>query len=77
MVRQLYLYLCPKFSVTIVFRTCRKEHHDPQLRCLNLLGPLYRLAEPAGWFITAGRFPGLIVAGIAGTRLSRPARSRA
>ena len=39
----------------------------------NLLGPLYLLAEPAGWFIPAGRFPGLIVAGIAGTRLSRPA----
>jgi hypothetical protein len=35
----------------------------------NLLGPLYLLAEPAGWFIPAGRFPGLIVAGIAGTRL--------
>jgi hypothetical protein len=40
----------------------------------NLLGPLYLLAEPAGWFIPAGRFPGLIVAGIAGARLSRPAR---
>jgi hypothetical protein len=39
----------------------------------NLLGPLYLLAEPAGWFIPAGRFPGLIVAGIAGARLSRPA----
>ena len=38
----------------------------------NLLGPLYLLAEPAGWFIPAGRFPGLIVAGIAGARLSRP-----
>jgi hypothetical protein len=40
----------------------------------NLLGPLYLLAEPAGWFIPAGRFPGLIVAGIAGARLSRPVR---
>jgi hypothetical protein len=39
----------------------------------NLLGPLYLLAEPAGWFIPAGRFPGLIVAAIAGARLSRPA----
>jgi hypothetical protein len=39
----------------------------------NLLGPLYLLAEPAGWFIPAGRFPGLIVAGIAGAQLSRPA----
>ena len=39
----------------------------------NLLGPLYLLAEPAGWFIPAGRFPGLIVAGIAGVRLSRTA----
>jgi len=42
----------------------------------NLLGPLYLLAEPAGWFIPAGRFPGLIVAGIAGARLSRPAHVR-
>ena len=40
----------------------------------NLLGPLYLVAEPAGWFIPAGRFPGLIVAGIAGARLSRPTR---
>jgi hypothetical protein len=39
----------------------------------NLLGPLYLLAEPAGWFIPAGRFPGLIAAGIAGGRLSRRA----
>jgi hypothetical protein len=37
----------------------------------NLLGPLYLLAEPAGWFIPAGRFPGLIAAGIAGAQLSR------
>ncbi len=42
----------------------------------NLLGPLYLLAEPAGWFIPAGRFPGLIVAGIAGARLSRPTDDR-
>ena len=41
----------------------------------NLLGPLYLLAEPAGWFIPAGRFPGLIVAGIAGAQLSRPAHT--
>jgi hypothetical protein len=38
----------------------------------NLLGPLYLLAEPAGWFIPAGRFPGLIVAGIAGAQLRHP-----
>jgi hypothetical protein len=38
----------------------------------NLLGPLYLLAEPAGWLIPAGRFPGLIVTGVAGVRLSRP-----
>jgi hypothetical protein len=38
----------------------------------NLLGPLYLIAEPAGWFIPAGRFPGLIVLGIAGARLSHP-----
>jgi hypothetical protein len=43
----------------------------------NLLGPLYLLAEPAGWFIPAGRFPGLIVAGIAGAQLSRPAHASA
>ena len=40
----------------------------------NLLGPLYLLAEPAGWFIPAGRFPGLVVAGIAGAQLRHPAR---
>lgn len=39
----------------------------------NFLGPLYLIAEPAGWLIPAGRFPGLIVCGIAGARLSRPA----
>jgi len=38
----------------------------------NLLGPLYLVAEPAGWFIPAGRFPGLIVAGIAAIRLGGP-----
>jgi hypothetical protein len=38
----------------------------------NLLSPLYLVAEPAGWFIPAGRFPGLIVSGIAGALLSRP-----
>jgi hypothetical protein len=37
----------------------------------NLLGMLYLLAEPAGWFIPAGRFPGLIVVAVAGARLSR------
>jgi hypothetical protein len=37
----------------------------------NVLGMLYLLAEPAGWFIPAGRFPGLIVSAIAGARLSR------
>jgi hypothetical protein len=40
----------------------------------NLLGPLYLVAEPAGWFIPAGRFPGLIVAGIAGAELRHPVR---
>ena len=40
----------------------------------NLLGPLYLLAEPAGWLIPAGRFPGLIAAGAAGVRLSDPRR---
>ena len=38
----------------------------------NLLGPLYLVAEPAGWLIPLGRFPGLIVTGIAGARLSQP-----
>jgi hypothetical protein len=37
----------------------------------NLLSPLYLVAEPAGWLIPIGRFPGLIVAGVAGTRLAR------
>jgi hypothetical protein len=38
---------------------------------LNVLGMLYLVAEPAGWFIPAGRFPGLIIAGISGVTLSR------
>jgi hypothetical protein len=41
-----------------------------------LLSPLYFVAEPLAWFIPAGRFPGLIVSGIAGVRLAggeRPA----
>jgi hypothetical protein len=37
----------------------------------GLLSPLYFVAEPAGWFIPAGRFSGLLVSGIAGVRLSR------
>ena len=37
---------------------------------VSLLSPLYFVAEPAGWFIPAGRFPGLIAAGIAGAQLS-------
>jgi hypothetical protein len=37
----------------------------------SLLSPLYFLAEPAGWFIPAGRFSGLLVSGIAGARLAR------
>jgi hypothetical protein len=41
------------------------------------LGPLYFLWEPAGWFIPGGRFPGLIVSGIAGTMLARRKRRRA
>jgi hypothetical protein len=40
----------------------------------NLLSPLYLVAEPAGWFIPAGRFPGLVVSAVAGVRLSRPSR---
>jgi hypothetical protein len=37
----------------------------------SLLSPLYFVAEPAGWFIPAGRFSGLVVSGIAGVRLAR------
>ncbi len=32
--------------------------------------PLYFLWSPAGWLIPAGRFPGLVVAGVAGPLLS-------
>jgi hypothetical protein len=41
-----------------------------------LLAPLYFVAEPLAWFIPAGRFPGLIVTGIAGVQLARGARPR-
>ncbi len=41
-----------------------------------LLAPLYFVAEPLAWFIPAGRFPGLIVSGIAGVQLARGARPR-
>lgn len=37
----------------------------------GILSPLYFLWEPAGWLIPGGRFPGLVVSGIAGVRLSR------
>jgi hypothetical protein len=37
----------------------------------GLLSPVYFLAEQAAWLIPAGRFPGLVVSGIAGVRLSR------
>jgi len=37
----------------------------------SLLSPLYFVAEPAGWFIPAGRFSGLVVSGVAGVRLAR------
>ena len=40
-----------------------------------LLSPLYFVAEPLAWFIPAGRFPGLIVSGIAGVRLAAGAQS--
>jgi hypothetical protein len=40
-----------------------------------LLAPLYVVAEPFAWFIPAGRFPGLVVSGIAGARLARGQRS--
>ncbi len=39
-----------------------------------LLSPLYFVWEPAGWLIPAGRFPGLLVSGIAGVRLAGGAR---
>jgi hypothetical protein len=37
----------------------------------GLLSPLYFVARPAGWLIPIGRFPGLIVSGIAAVTLSR------
>jgi hypothetical protein len=37
----------------------------------GLLSPLYSVAEPAAWFIPAGRFSGLLVSGNAGVRLGR------
>jgi hypothetical protein len=37
----------------------------------GLLSPLYFVKEPAGWFIPAGRFSGLLLSGIAGVRLGR------
>jgi hypothetical protein len=37
----------------------------------NILSPLYFVAESAGWLIPIGRFPGLVIAGIAGGRLAR------
>jgi hypothetical protein len=37
----------------------------------GLLSPLYFVARPAGWLIPLGRFPGLIVSGIAAVTLSR------
>ena len=42
-----------------------------------LLAPLYLVAEPLGWFIPAGRFPGLVVSGIAGVQLARAGRPAA
>jgi hypothetical protein len=36
-----------------------------------LLAPLYFVAEPFAWAIPVGRFPGLVVSGIAGARLAR------
>jgi hypothetical protein len=35
-----------------------------------LLAPLYLVAEPFAWLIPAGRFPGLIVTGVAGAELA-------
>lgn len=37
----------------------------------GLLSPLYFVWDSAAWFIPAGRFPGLLVSGIAGARLGR------
>jgi hypothetical protein len=43
----------------------------------SLASPLYFVAEPAGWFIPAGRFSGLVVSGIAGVRLAGVSPRRA
>ena len=40
-----------------------------------VLAPLYLVAEPFAWLIPAGRFPGLVVSGIAGARLASRHRS--
>jgi hypothetical protein len=37
----------------------------------NALAPLYLAWDPAAWLIPIGRFPGLIVSGIAGARMAR------
>jgi hypothetical protein len=37
----------------------------------NLLSPAYLAWSPAAWLIPAGRFPGLIITAIAGSRLAR------
>jgi hypothetical protein len=37
----------------------------------GMLSPLYFVWEPAAWLIPAGRFPGLLVSGLAGARLGR------
>ena len=39
-----------------------------------LATPLYLVAEPFGWLIPAGRFPGLIIGGVAGVHLARDRR---
>jgi hypothetical protein len=36
-----------------------------------VLSLLYLVTEPAAWLIPAGRFSGLVVSGIAGTRLAQ------
>jgi hypothetical protein len=40
----------------------------------GLLAPLYLVAEPAAWFIPAGRFSGLVVQSVAGVRMARGRR---
>jgi hypothetical protein len=37
----------------------------------SLLSPLYFVWEPAAYLVPVGRFPGLIVSGVAGARLAR------